>query len=82
MSGKGSCSAQPTHSNDALRNTRYDLLTVQLDTARSCAARIVIIPPSGPRTFLPGTAVVKDAAVFDLKPGDRTDLGVLRLTSR
>ena len=39
-------------------------------------------PPSGPTTFLPGTAVVKDAAVFDLKPGDRTDLGVLRLTSR
>ena len=39
-------------------------------------------PPSGPTTFLPGTAVVKDAAVFELKPGDRTDVGVLRLTSR
>jgi hypothetical protein len=39
-------------------------------------------PPSAPATFLPGTAVAKDAAVFELKPGDRTDLGVLRLTSR
>jgi hypothetical protein len=39
-------------------------------------------PPSGPATFLPGTAVAKDAAVFDLKPGDRTDVGVLGLTSR
>ena len=39
-------------------------------------------PPSGPATFLPGTAAVKDAAIFDLKPGDRTDVGVLRLTSR
>jgi len=32
--------------------------------------------------FLPGTAVTKDATVFDLKPGDRADVGVLRLTSR
>ena len=39
-------------------------------------------PPSAPATFLPGTAVAKDATVFELKPGDRTDLGVLRLTSR
>lgn len=39
-------------------------------------------PPSGPATFLPGTAVAKDATVFDLKPGDRADVGVLRLTSR
>ena len=35
-------------------------------------------PPSGPATFLPGTAAAKDAAVFELKAGDRTDLGVLR----
>ena len=35
-----------------------------------------------PATFLPGTVAVKDAAVFELKPGDRTDLGVLRLPSR
>jgi hypothetical protein len=53
MSGKGSCSAQPTHSNDALRNTRYDLLTVPLDTARSYAARIVIIPPVRPPAKCP-----------------------------
>ena len=35
-------------------------------------------PPSGAATFLPGMPVAKDAAVFELKPGDRTDLGVLR----
>ena len=39
-------------------------------------------PPSGPATFLPGTAAVKDATVVELKPGDRTDVGALRLTSR
>jgi hypothetical protein len=39
-------------------------------------------PPSGPATFLPGTTVARDATVFDLKPGDSTDLGVLRLTCR
>jgi hypothetical protein len=39
-------------------------------------------PPSGPATFLPGTAAVKDAAVVELKPGDRTDVGVLRIPSR
>jgi hypothetical protein len=39
-------------------------------------------PSSGPTTFLPGTAAVKDAAVVELKPGDRADVGVLRLTSR
>ena len=39
-------------------------------------------PPSGPSTFLPGTAVVKDAAVFELKPGVRANVGVLRLPSR
>ena len=39
-------------------------------------------PPSGPTTFLPGTAAVKDAAVFELKPGERTDIGVLRLSGR
>jgi hypothetical protein len=39
-------------------------------------------PPSGPPTFLPGTAAVKDAAVVELRPGERTDVGVLRLTSR
>jgi hypothetical protein len=39
-------------------------------------------PPSGATTFLPGTTVVKDAAVFELKLGDRTDVGVLRLISR
>jgi hypothetical protein len=39
-------------------------------------------PSTGPTTFLPGTAAANDAAVFELKPGDRTDLGVLRLTSR
>ena len=39
-------------------------------------------PPSGPTTFLPGTTAAKDAAVFELKAGNRTDLGVLRLTSR
>jgi hypothetical protein len=36
-------------------------------------------PPPGPPTFLPGTAAVQDAAVIELKPGDRIDLGVLRL---
>lgn len=39
-------------------------------------------PPTEPAIFLPGTAVIKDAAVFELKPGDRTDVGVLRLSSR
>jgi hypothetical protein len=39
-------------------------------------------PPSGPATFLPGTAAVKDARVVELEPGDHTDLGALRLTSR
>jgi hypothetical protein len=38
--------------------------------------------PSGPATFLPGTAAVKHAAVVELKPGERADVGVLRLTSR
>lgn len=37
---------------------------------------------SGPATFLPGTAVASEAAVFELKPGDRIDVGVLRLGTR
>ena len=39
-------------------------------------------PPSGPSAFLPGTAAATDVAAFELKPGDRTDVGVLRLTRR
>lgn len=32
--------------------------------------------------FLPGTSVASEATVFELKAGDRTDLGTLRLTTR
>lgn len=39
-------------------------------------------PPSGPARFLPGAVTAKGATVFELKAGDRTDLRVLRLTSR
>ncbi|HXW06711.1 MAG TPA: hypothetical protein VD833_15855 [Vicinamibacterales bacterium] len=35
--------------------------------------------PSGVPVFLPGTGNDREAAVFDLKPGERRDLGVLRL---
>ena len=36
----------------------------------------------GPAMFLPGTATGKDATVVELKPGDRMNIGVLRLISR
>jgi hypothetical protein len=39
-------------------------------------------PPSGPATFLPGTSLAKEVAVFELKPGGTTDVGVLRLAAR
>jgi hypothetical protein len=38
-------------------------------------------PPSGRPTFLPGTAVATQATVFNLKPGDQTDVGTIRLAS-
>jgi len=38
-------------------------------------------PPSGTPTFLPGTAVGKQATVFSLKPGDQTDVGTIRLAN-
>ena len=38
--------------------------------------------PAGPAVFLPGTAVVGDAAIFELKPNDRVDVGTLRLSGR
>ena len=38
-------------------------------------------PPSGPPTFLPGTAVAKEATVFNLKAGDKMDLGSIRLAN-
>ncbi len=37
---------------------------------------------TGKPVFLPGTAFASDAARSDLKPGDRQDLGVLRLADR
>ena len=38
--------------------------------------------PAGPGVFLPGTPVVREAATFDLKAGQRVDVGVLRLSGR
>ena len=38
--------------------------------------------PSGPAIFLPGTLVSGEAKVFELKPGDTIDAGVLRLPAR
>jgi Carboxypeptidase regulatory-like domain len=37
---------------------------------------------SGPRVFLPGVAAARDAAVIELKAGDETVVGVLRLAGR
>ena len=39
-------------------------------------------PPSGRPTFHPGTAVAKEATVFNLEPGNKTDVGTIRLTNR
>jgi hypothetical protein len=36
----------------------------------------------GPAVFLPGVAVASDATVIELRPGDRTPVGVLRLNDR
>ena len=38
--------------------------------------------PAGPAVFLPGTAVARDAAIVELKPNDRVDVGILRLAGR
>ena len=38
--------------------------------------------PAGAAVFLPGTAVVSDAAIVELKPNDRVDVGNLRLAGR
>jgi hypothetical protein len=38
--------------------------------------------PSGPAIFLPGTLASGEAKVFELKPADRMDAGVLRLPAR
>lgn len=38
--------------------------------------------PSRPPTFLPGTTAVKETPVFDLKPGDKVDVGSIRLANR
>jgi hypothetical protein len=38
--------------------------------------------PDSPSIFFPGTSDPKQAAVFELKPGDRTDVGILRLPPR
>jgi hypothetical protein len=35
--------------------------------------------PRGKSVFLPGTAVAKEATVIELKPGDTTDVGTLRV---
>jgi hypothetical protein len=35
--------------------------------------------PAGPAVFLPGTTVAGEAAIVELKPNDRVDVGVLRL---
>jgi hypothetical protein len=32
--------------------------------------------------FLPGTALAREATIIELKPGDRTEIGVLRLADR
>lgn len=39
-------------------------------------------PPSRPPLFLPGTTAIKETPVFDLKPGDRVDVGSIRLANR
>lgn len=39
-------------------------------------------PRRGARIFLPRTSVESEATVFELKAGDRKDLGTLRLTAR
>jgi hypothetical protein len=39
-------------------------------------------PRRGVSIFLPGTSVASEATVFELKAGDRKDLGTLRLTGR
>ena len=38
--------------------------------------------PSGRPVFLPGTPVAREASIFELKAGDRKDVGVLRLVER
>jgi hypothetical protein len=38
--------------------------------------------PAGPAVFLPGTPVVREAATFDLKAGQRVDVGTLRVSVR
>ena len=38
--------------------------------------------PAEPQVFLPGTTAARDAAVVELKAGDKTELGTLRLTNR
>ena len=38
--------------------------------------------PAGPAVFLPGTAVLREAAIFELKAAETVDVGVLRLTVR
>jgi hypothetical protein len=39
-------------------------------------------PRRGAAIFMPGTSVASEATVFELKAGDRTELGTLRLTIR
>jgi hypothetical protein len=36
-------------------------------------------PPAGPAIFLPGSRTASEATVIELPPGDRRDVGVLRL---
>jgi len=38
--------------------------------------------PAGPAVFLPGTAVASEAAIVEMKPNDRVDVGILRLPGR
>jgi hypothetical protein len=42
----------------------------------------VTATPARPATFLPGTALARDAARIELKPGDNKDVGVVRLPER
>jgi hypothetical protein len=44
--------------------------------------RRVYPPSSGRQAYLPGTAVAREATVFNLKAGDKTDVGVMRLPTR